>query len=399
MGSGELAGFDLGTGTRTSFHADVTGGNFPTWPRWLWRATPSTSGETSSRSNGIGRLRAAALDAATGDVRSWNPRVGGTDEYDPAPLTLSWWRRPRVLGRERVYRVGGVPRIQLAAVDAITGALSEWNPSPKGYVNALAGAGALLFVGGDFDRIAGTPRSALAWFETTSGALRPWDPSPTSSGDDLLSVESLAIVDSTVYVGGYFTSIAGAKRNGLAAVDAETGSLDDWDPVPTPAGVLSASQTTIAAAEDDRVTVFVRGVGPTDASDSNEVPRLTPVVCYRLVVFASARAANADGRAISSRSDRTYAPEPLHRQHGRERPATHTSRAPRVAVGRRTDRGLPTRMTGWRTARRSPGRERASKTHRLRCRYIRLVVRVVTRWSRAVAYAARWNLRHGGGDA
>jgi len=35
---------------------------------------------------------------------------------------------------------------------------------------------------------------------------------------------------STLYVGGFFTSIGGQVRTGIAALDAATGTVTDWNP-------------------------------------------------------------------------------------------------------------------------------------------------------------------------
>ena len=60
-------------------------------------------------------------------------------------------------------------------------------------------------------------------------------------------VEALAIVSTTLYVGGHFTSVGGASRGHLAALTA-SGGLLSWDPGAN--GVFGADD---AAATSSRV--------------------------------------------------------------------------------------------------------------------------------------------------
>src|SRR5918998_4910054 len=66
---------------------------------------------------------------------------------------------------DRVYlggkfnHVNGEPRARLAAIDAATGELTDWNPGADGEVRALAASsdGTRIFAGGEFTEVGGGP--------------------------------------------------------------------------------------------------------------------------------------------------------------------------------------------------------------------------------------------------
>jgi hypothetical protein len=130
------------------------------------------------------------------------------------------------------------PRAYLAAIDAATGKLRSWNPAPDGSVRALAMSadGRRLYVGGDFNAIGGAPARNLAAVDTSTGAL------DTSFAPPLLNsgVRTIALAGNRLYAGGNFTNAripAGEPgagdhaRSQVAAFDAATGALvRDWVP-------------------------------------------------------------------------------------------------------------------------------------------------------------------------
>src|SRR6185437_3574287 len=74
--------------------------------------------------------------------------------------------------------VGGAGRHNLAAVDAgSAGAVQSWNPGASNQVLDIGHIGGTLYVGGDFTTIAGATRTRLAGFDTSTGSLTSWAPS------------------------------------------------------------------------------------------------------------------------------------------------------------------------------------------------------------------------------
>ncbi len=124
--------------------------------------------------------------------------------------------------------IAGQPRSNLARFRPDGSLDPAWNPSPNGFVSALAvdGSGA-VFVGGGFTQIGGLGRQYLAKL-SGSGEVDPdWNPSPNQF------VEALAVDgNGSVYVGGYFRGIKATSRNYVAKLSATgTGALDlEWNP-------------------------------------------------------------------------------------------------------------------------------------------------------------------------
>jgi hypothetical protein len=129
-------------------------------------------------------------------------------------------------------RIGGRPRSGLAAVDAVSGRLRRWAPRVGWRVTALAAAAGRLFVGGEFTNVGSARREHLAAFDVAGGALTDWHPEVT--GQDLpgapVTVGGLAVQGATLYVGGQFEAIGGRDRPGIAAFDVSTGALSAWNP-------------------------------------------------------------------------------------------------------------------------------------------------------------------------
>ena len=168
-----------------------------------------------SSSGSVTRNHAAALSLATGQVLPWDPNVNGTVQS-------------LATGNGRVYlggsfsSVGGTSRIRLAAVDATTGAVvSGFNPRTDGLVNSLALAGNTLYAGGTFGSVSGVVRSHLAAVDATTGALSTtWAP----AADDIVKAVDMSADGTRVYVAGSFTTIDGATRRHVAALDPASGA-------------------------------------------------------------------------------------------------------------------------------------------------------------------------------
>src|ERR1019366_2266097 len=125
--------------------------------------------------------------------------------------------------------IGGLARNNLAALDTTTGRASGWNPDPNGDVNALAISGSTIYAGGTFTSIGGQPRNQIAALDANTARATPWaaNANPWVACEwcaQTFGVTALAIAGSTLYVGGYFTSIGGQPRNHLAALQTTTGN-------------------------------------------------------------------------------------------------------------------------------------------------------------------------------
>jgi hypothetical protein len=160
----------------------------------------------------------AALDVQSGEATPWNPGVEGG-------LALPVW--DMVVNRGVIYvaglfsGLGGQPRYCLGAVDSLSGQATAWNPEVDDMVETMDMQGDTLFLGGWFSNVAGASRSYLAAVNT-SGAVLDWNPGP----NDI--VQTLTIAEGRVFIGGGFTSVGGLPRRVLAAIDCATGNVTDW---------------------------------------------------------------------------------------------------------------------------------------------------------------------------
>jgi len=171
--------------------------------------------------------RIAAIDAVTGLATAWDPGV------DTGPATHV---HDIAVSGSTVYvggyftAVGGQARNNIAALDAAinTNNATAWNPNANGPINALAISGSTLYAGGTFTTIGGQPRNRIAALNTAVNInnATAWNPDCSSF------VYSLAVGGTTVYACGSFTTIGGQTRNNIAALAAtiNTNNATAWNP-------------------------------------------------------------------------------------------------------------------------------------------------------------------------
>jgi hypothetical protein len=237
-----LAAIDATTGQATAWDPRVNGSAYS----MVASGDTIYAGGDFSFAGGLVRNSLAAFDANNGNLLPWAPDVESN-----TPLFAPVWTLAKSGGRiffgGSFQYVNGQSRSFLAAVDAATGALDPWDPGPDSTVNCLALTGTTLYVGGEFSNIDGAPRAALAAIDLTGGHVTTWDPQPIKLYSDPV-ISSIAASGSLVYVGGLFTSMGGATRTNLAAVDATTGLATAWDPMIDEFTSLPAPRYTRAKA-------------------------------------------------------------------------------------------------------------------------------------------------------
>jgi hypothetical protein len=171
----------------------------------------------------IERRHIASFDLWTGEVTDWNP--GTSTEVSDVAVDGD-----TVFIAGPFWSVGGVPRRYLAAVDTVLGGVLDWAPQLDTWVNAIDVHDGRVYAAGAFRTVGGKPRRVLAAIDSETGEVLDWTADAYLSSDNLLRAFSIAAVGDTVYAGGNFTSVNGVPRGGLAALDARTGAVLDWDP-------------------------------------------------------------------------------------------------------------------------------------------------------------------------
>ncbi|MBP9773892.1 MAG: fibronectin type III domain-containing protein [Candidatus Peribacteraceae bacterium] len=166
----------------------------------------------------------AAFDTTTKTLLPWNP--GSIFIYQGGSTTAVY---ALTAHGSKVY--AGVGLNGLYAFDAISGArIVSWNPPiPNSYVTSLVTDGTTVYAGGYFTSVAGGvsyPRNLAASFSASNGTVTSWNPNVFG-----YAVSSLHLYGgTTVYIGGQFTKVGGQNHTGIAAVDATTGVVSSWNP-------------------------------------------------------------------------------------------------------------------------------------------------------------------------
>jgi hypothetical protein len=196
------------------------------------------------------RNNLAAVDAATGQVTSWNPSAinpNNPSNSSVRSMALSS-DGTRLFVGGTFTRVGGLARSRLAAVDPVTGAVdNDWKGTgTNNVVRALAVSGERLYLGGDFTQVMGEPRQHLAAVDTETATLDSvWKPTATKPDGTNSNVYAMDVsADGTrVYVGGLFNTISvnnvATRTEKLAALDATTGAVDPVFKPATPNHIIA----------------------------------------------------------------------------------------------------------------------------------------------------------------
>lgn len=201
------------------------------------------------------RRNLAAFNATSGALLNWNPDANGSVRVlrvSPAGT--------RIYVGGSFTRVGGAARYRVAAVGPISGAALNWKPYVNDTVKAIttSNSGAHVYLGGDFTSVAGAGRSRLASIEAGSGKLSSVFKPSVTRDTRFATVLGLDVSNSgkTLYLVGLFTRVKGVGRHNSAAVSTGIATLRPWKP----AKALATATSVEVSAGGTRV--FVGGRGP-----------------------------------------------------------------------------------------------------------------------------------------
>ncbi|QHT66760.1 T9SS type A sorting domain-containing protein [Rhodocytophaga rosea] len=207
---------------------DLTNNQISSWNPWMGAyarvllAQDNTIfvGGLFSQIAGHPRENLVALDAITGEVTPWHPK----DIPDLGKNSIQLFNNQLYIGGGT--RDGNIIEY-LAAIDIFTGQQTEWDPGVDGWVNLVAVSENSVFVGGEFNSAGGKFRNNIAAIDTRSGRITNWNPDIKNRNG---VVNSIVVSDGLVYVAGSFSTIGGKDRKGIAAIDPVTGIPTDWNP-------------------------------------------------------------------------------------------------------------------------------------------------------------------------
>ena len=120
---------------------------------------------------GQARTNVAAIGVSKGNLLGWYPRATGKPVSDERDVKHPEVRDLLVSG-STVYvagffgRIGGAQRANAAALDAATGRARSWNPRvrlvPFGTVTAIAAYDSVVYLGGNLEAVGGVERKGVA---------------------------------------------------------------------------------------------------------------------------------------------------------------------------------------------------------------------------------------------
>ena len=224
-----LAAFDPASGALASFNRNLSGGGALEPGVFALVASDRTvyvAGDFS-QVGGMPRRNVAAVQHVPGDQGMLLPFDGDIDGPVRA-LALAGDRL--YIGGQFTAVNGSIASLRrdrrnLAALDAATGLDRGWDPDADNVVRALAIGGDTVFAGGEFTTVnRGVARARLAAFDAAGGGVRGWNPGADAA------VRSLATYGPTVFAGGDFATAGGVPRSGVAELDAQTGTPDAFSP-------------------------------------------------------------------------------------------------------------------------------------------------------------------------
>jgi uncharacterized delta-60 repeat protein len=167
----------------------------------------------------------ALIGSPTTDLWAQMPPLRNTPNVDltDASYVRTIVRLPSgklIVGGNDLQRVNGVAQPYMARLNADGSTDTTWNPAPNGPIGVLwiDGAG-MLYVGGFFTSIAGQPRTNLARFDA-SGVLDPNFHPSVNNGVNAITPG----LPGTVCIGGIFTQIGTATHHRLACLSDIDGS-------------------------------------------------------------------------------------------------------------------------------------------------------------------------------
>ncbi|MCG6170220.1 PQQ-like beta-propeller repeat protein [Leptospira sanjuanensis] len=211
---------------------------------------------------GVSRVRIAAIDISTAGVTSWYP-FGGVSGGLSSKFCLSEDGNTIYLGGS-FSMIGGQNKPKISALDPISGSVkTSFNPptvnsSYTPNIDSIYQVGNNLVIGSatsSFTAISGQTRSGFAILDSTNGSLTSLYPTGGFSGISPYTTGFTSIGNS-LYVFGHFDSVGGQTRNGIVSLDLNSMQILSWYP---PNGVGGSDFSILRAFPSDSNSIWVYG--------------------------------------------------------------------------------------------------------------------------------------------
>lgn len=163
---------------------------------------------------------AYAMDIPSGVLKSWNPRI----------LNI-----PKFFGHDNklfvsAFKFGSHKRCGLLAFNVSTNTLLPWKADVDYQVDCLMVIDSLLYVGGYYSSIGNVSRNSLARVNRKNGNVSSWNPDVVGPiGIGIPIINDFVRHGNLIFVGGYFDSIAGQLHHDLGAINISTALPNSWN--------------------------------------------------------------------------------------------------------------------------------------------------------------------------
>ncbi|HET7250263.1 MAG TPA: T9SS type A sorting domain-containing protein [Gemmatimonadales bacterium] len=170
--------------------------------------------------SGLDRPGLAAVDVRSAAASAWKPQIELNADFAPHFDVVLVHDGSVYVGGS----TGGPGARYAAAFDEITGMLSAWDPRTNGEVFTFAATDSTIYVGGQFSSLGGVERHNVAALDAVTGEATPWNP------DANHQVLALTVSGDAIYLGGYFSRLGAVPRHNIGVVDRATGAATAWNP-------------------------------------------------------------------------------------------------------------------------------------------------------------------------
>lgn len=198
----------------------------------------------------VRRYNLMSYDIRTGKMKGFAPKLNG----QVRALATSADRKILYVGGD-FTRVGTASRPALAAFSVATGKLLPLRGNFNNRVNAITTIGGRVYVGGWFTRVGQKQRLRVAALDSKSGAVTRWNPSADGAVEALVPTPD----KTRVVIGGSFGRLSGKVNRGMGAVTKVAGTPGTWK---ANAKIQDfGARSAILALAADKDTVYGTGYG------------------------------------------------------------------------------------------------------------------------------------------